>query len=52
MKGKAKLSSAGVLAMKLPMLRGDSSLQVIDRQWRSLVHDDAVKSGGWRSTES
>eukprot|EP00112_Aurelia_sp_Birch-Aquarium-sp1_P014236 Seg306.6 transcript_id=Seg306.6/GoldUCD/mRNA.D3Y31 product="Zinc finger protein 862" protein_id=Seg306.6/GoldUCD/D3Y31 len=47
MKGKVKLSSAGVLATKLPRLRGNSSLQVIDRQWRSLVQDDVVKNGGW-----
>lgn len=47
MKGKVKLSSAGVLATKLPRLRGNSSLQVIDRQWTSLVQDDVVKNGGW-----
>ena len=47
MKGKANLSSAGIFAMNLPTLRASSSLQVIDRQWRSLVLDDVVKSGGW-----
>ena len=47
LKGKDKLSSAGILAINLPVLRAGSSLQVIHRQLRSLIHDDVVKNGGW-----
>ena len=52
--GSAAKVSAGVLARGLPRLLGDSrpaqlsqAIQNIDRQWRSLQVDEAVKDGGW-----
>lgn len=44
--GKASLDSASVLAKSLPQL-ADKNLQVIDRQWRSILIDDEVLHSGW-----
>jgi hypothetical protein len=52
--GSADKMSAGVLAKGLTRLLGNSrpalqsqTIQDIDRQWRSLQVDEAVKNGGW-----
>ena len=44
--GTATLDAAASLFANLPTL-GEASLQTVDRQWRSLLVDDAVRNGGW-----
>ena len=43
--GKASLDSASVLARSRPQL-ADKTLQVIDRQWRSIFIDEEVLRNG------
>ena len=45
----ASQAAAGILARQLPQLKGATSLQEIDRQWRSLMIDDIVKEGPWEN---
>ena len=43
----ASQSAAGILARLLPQLKAATSLQEIDRQWRSLLIDNVLKKGSW-----
>ena len=49
LKDKVEVNSAGVLFRRLPRLLPDANVQIIDRQWRSILVDEEVKKGGWES---
>ena len=49
LKDKAEVTSAAVLFRKLPRLLPDADVQIIDRQWRSILVDEEVKKGGWEN---
>jgi len=45
----ASQSAAGILARQLCGLKAATSLQEIDRQWRSLLIDNMLKKGSWEN---
>ena len=45
----ASQAAAGIRARQLPRLKGATSLQEIDRQWRSIMIDDIVTEGPWEN---
>ncbi len=49
LKGAASIKSAGVLAKGLPPITAnvETSIQTIDREWRSLLIDTTIKAGEW-----
>ena len=50
-RGVASQTAVGVLARNLPRLATGSSIQTLDRQWRSILIDNAVANGGWETQE-
>ena len=48
LKNRAEVTSAPILFRKLPRLVPDADVQIIDRQWRSILVEE-VKKGGWEN---